>query len=573
MSSPSPPAYPLRRVFLLALLGLGAALMAARVVDLQVFNKAFLQDQGNARHLRIVPTAAHRGMITDRNGEPLAVSTPVDSVWANPQELLEARAQWPRLTRLLQLDGKKLEKHLRERSAREFVYLKRRINPDLAQQVLALGVPGVALQREYRRYYPAGEVTAHVLGFTGVEDGGQEGLELAYDEWLRGVPGAKRVLKDRLGRAVEDVESLRAARPGRDLQVSLDRRIQYLAYRELKAAVLTHQARAASAVILDVRSGEVLAMVNLPAYNPNKLLDARGARHRNRAATDLFEPGSTIKPFTVAAALESGRYRPDTPIDAVGGLFKVGYKTIRDVHDYGRIDVATVIQKSSNVGAAKIALALPPQQLWQIFAASGLGASTGSGFPGEAGGVLPPYQSWREIERATLSFGYGMSVTPLQLARAYTVLAGDGQLRPVTFLRAPNDIAPPGQAVLSKATAAQVRAMLESVTTQGGTGTLAAVPGYRVAGKTGTVHKPGPGGYLEDRYLSLFAGLAPVSRPRLVMVVLIDEPGGKDYYGGLVAAPVFSKVMAGALRLLGVAPDAAPQAVTLAAARTTGGAR
>lgn len=557
--------YPLRHGLLLALLGCAGLLLAARALDLQVFNKTFLQGQGEARHLRVVSIAAHRGMITDRNGEPLAVSTPVDSVWANPRALLAARAQWPALARLLGLDIKQLEKHLNARAAREFVYLKRRIDPDLAQRVLALGISGVALQREYRRYYPAGEVTAHVLGFTGMDDTGQEGLELGFDDWLRGVPGAKRVLKDRLGRSVEDVESIRAPRPGRDLQLSLDKRIQYLAYRELKAAVVQHKARAGSAVIVDVRSGEVLAMVNLPAYNPNKLDKLRGERYRNRAVTDVFEPGSTVKPFTVAAALQTGQYRPDSPIDASTGLFKVGRKVIRDLHDYGRIDVSTVIQKSSNVGAAKIALSIPPQRLWQVFAASGLGASTHSGFPGEASGWLPAYQRWREIERATLSFGYGLSVTPLQLAQAYTVFGADGQLRPASFLR----LAAPsrGLPVLEPRIAAQVRAMLERVTQEGGTGTQARVAGYRVAGKTGTVHKLGPGGqYAPDRYLSLFAAVAPASRPRLAMVVVVNEPQG-DYYGGLVAAPVFSKVMTGALRLLDVAPDDLPAPTPLLASR------
>lgn len=553
LTKPAPlPSYAARRWVVLAMLGLIGLSLIWRVVDLQVSSKSFLQTQGNARHLRVVETAAHRGMITDRNGEPLAISTPVDSVWANPQQLLNARTQWPALARLLNLDVKQLEQHLGARVKREFVYLKRRINPDLAQQVLALGIPGVSLQREYRRYYPAGEVTAHVLGFTGMDDTGQEGLELGYDDWLRGIPGAKRVLKDRLGHIVEDVENLRAPRAGRDLRLSLDRRIQYLAYRELKAAVLEHQAQAGSAVILDVRSGEVLAMVNLPAYNPNKPNGGRNEGYRNRAVTDLFEPGSTVKPLTVAAGLETGQYRPDTAIDTRPGLLKVGRKLIRDLHDYGNIDVSTVIQKSSNVGSTKIALSIPPASLWQVFAGVGFGTATGSGFPGEASGLLPPYQRWREIERATLSFGYGLSVTPLQLAQAYTVLAGDGRLRPVSFL--PVATPPPGKPVIQASTAAQVRLMLEKAVGEGGTGTLARVPGYRVAGKTGTVHKLGANGY-ENRYLSVFAALAPVSQPRLAMVVVVNDPSRGDYYGGLVAAPVFSKVMTGALRLLNVAPD------------------
>jgi cell division protein FtsI (penicillin-binding protein 3) len=569
--------YTSRRVFVLMVLITIMLLLMWRAVDLQVFNNDFLQGQGEARHLRVVTVPTHRGMILDRNGEALAISTPVDSVWANPSELLAARAQWTTLTKLLGLNAKTLEKHLLTRNGREFVYLKRRINPDLAQQVMALNIPGIALQREYRRYYPNGEVSAHVLGFTNVDDVGQEGLELAYDEWLRGVPGSKRVLKDRLGRTVEDVESLIAPRPGRDLQLSLDRRIQYLAYRELKAAVLQNRARAGSAVILDVPTGEILAMVNLPAYNPNKISGTRTERYRNRAVTDVFEPGSTIKPFTVAAGLEAGQYQPDTLIETAPGSFKVGRKIIRDIHDYGRIDVATVIQKSSNIGASKIALSIPPQALWEVFSGAGLGLSTTSGFPGEARGLLPPYQDWRELERATLSFGYGLSVTPLQLAQAYTVLAGNGRLQPVSFIPVAHPA--PGRPVLSEKTVAAVRLMLEAAVNEGGTGTLARVAGYRVAGKTGTVHKVGPQGYLEDRYMSLFAGFGPVSNPRLVMVILIDEPGPGKYYGGLVAAPVFGKVMTGALRLLDVPPDDPPsltptlEAATIASNLTQVGMR
>jgi cell division protein FtsI (penicillin-binding protein 3) len=551
-----PRSYPARRILVLALLSFVTLLLVWRAVDLQVFNKNFLQNEGNARHLRVIAVAAHRGMITDRNGEPLAISTPVDSVWANPQLMASAQGKWPELARLLDLDIKQLRQHLAARMDKEFIYLKRRINPDTAQQVVALRIPGISLQREYRRYYPAGEVTAQVLGFTGIDDAGQEGLELGYDEWLRGVPGSKRVLKDRLGRIVEDVESISPPRPGRDLRLSIDRRIQYLAHRELKAALTQQQAKAGSAVVLDVRNGEVLAMVNLPAYNPNRPNQVRNDGSRNRAVTDVFEPGSTIKPFTAAAALESGQYRADTPIETSPGYFKVGRKTIRDLHDYGLIDVSTVIQKSSNIGATKMALAIPPQRMWDVFSGAGFGTSTGSGFPGEASGLLTPYQRWRDLDRATLSFGYGLSVTPLQLAQAYTVLAGDGQLRPVSFL--PVDQVPAGKPVMQAQTTAEVRTMMERVINEGGTATLARVAGYRVAGKTGTVRKLGPGGYVQDRYLSLFAAMVPASRPRLVMVVVIDEPGMKDYYGGLVAAPVFSKVMTDTLRLLDVAPDDLP---------------
>lgn len=542
-----------RLLWVLSVLGVAAALLVWRAVDIQVLHREFLQEQGDARHLRVVAMPAHRGMISDRNGEPLAISTPVDSVWANPRELLAARAQWPRLVRLLRLDAATLQRHLVKRIDREFVYLKRAVSPELAQQVVALGVPGVSLQREYRRYYPAGEVAAHVLGFTNVDDTGQEGIELAFDEWLRGTPGSKRVIKDRLGRVVENVEGVSEPVPGKDLTLSIDRRLQYLAYRELKAAIQSSGARAGSVVMLDVKTGEVLAMVNQPSFNSNNRASLRGDFYRNRAVTDVFEPGSTIKPFTVAAALEAGKYRSHTVIDTTPGFYKVGRHVVRDIHNYGIIDVSTVIQKSSNIGATKMALAMEPKQLWSIFSRVGFGMSTGSGFPGEMAGLLSDYKSWREIDRATLAYGYGLSVTPLQLAQSYRVLADDGQIKPVSFVR--TDTVHQGEQVMRPEIAVQVRAMMEAVVDEGGTGTAADVLGYRVGGKTGTVHKSEAGGYAENRYLALFAGLAPVSRPRLVMVVMIDEPAGSEYYGGLIAAPVFGKIMAGALRLLDIAPD------------------
>ncbi|MDP1708589.1 MAG: penicillin-binding transpeptidase domain-containing protein [Gammaproteobacteria bacterium] len=545
--------HPARRIVVFTLLALAGLTLVWRAVDLHVVHKEFLRDQGEARYLRVVALPAHRGIITDRNGEPLAVSTPVESVWANPRELATAQADWPALAALLDLDSDGLAAYLAARLEREFVYIKRRIDPDLAARVMALNVPGVALMREYRRYYPDGEIMAHVVGITNVDDIGQEAIELAYDDWLRGVPGAKRVIKDRLGRIVEDVESLSIPRPGRELRLSLDRRIQYLAYRELKAALLQHKARSGSLVVMEAGTGEVLAMVNFPAYNPNRSNGARSDK-RNRAVTDLFEPGSTIKPFTAAAALESGLYQPGTLIDTAPGLLRVGNKSVRDIHDYGRIDVATVIQKSSNVGASKMALAISREQLWRMFSGVGFGAATGSSFPGEADGVLPPYTRWREVERATLAFGYGVSTTALQLASAYATIANGGQLHPASFL----PVKKPSNAntVMQSDTAAALRSMLESVTHEGGTGTQARVTGYRVGGKTGTVHKVGAHGYDKSRYVALFAGFAPAHHPRLVTVVVINEPGGEQYYGGHVAAPVFSRVMAGALRLLNIAPDA-----------------
>ncbi len=550
------PVFVVRRNFVLLLLAAAVLLLLWRVFYLHVLNKDFLQQQGDARHLRVVALSAHRGMITDRYGEPLAISTPVDSVWANPQELIEARDDLPRLAKLLDLDLSKLQRLMAASGGREFVYLKRHISPSLAHQVMALNLPGVDLQREYRRYYPGGEVTAHVIGFTNIDDVGQEGLELAYDDWLRGEPGAKRVIKDGKNRIVEDVESIRPARPGKDLVLSLDRRIQYLAYRELKAAVQDNKAHSGSAVVLDMHTGEVLAMVNQPSYNPNNRKDLTGPQERNRAVTDLFEPGSTMKPFTIACALESGLYKPDTPIDTNGGHFQVGRKTIHDVHDYGLIDVSRVIIKSSNVGASMIALSLPPESLWKMFTQMGFGSVTGSGFPGEASGLLSNYHRWGEIERATLSYGYGLSVTPLQLAEAYSTLALDGRRRPVTFLRTEQVV--PSKPLISMKTVKELRAMMEGVVSDEGTANLASIPGYHVAGKTGTVKVAFEGGYAAKRYIAVFAGFAPATRPRLAMVVMIDEPMNGKIYGGQVAAPVFEHVMSGALRLLDIPPDNLP---------------
>jgi len=417
-----------------------------------------------------------------------------------------------------------------------------------------LDITGVASQREYRRYYPTGEVFAHVVGFTNIDDAGQEGIELLHHEWLKGTPGSKRVIKDRHGRSVKNIESISEARPGQDLRLSLDRRLQYLAYRELKAAVQDSKARAGSAVVLDVSSGEVLAMVNQPSYNPNNRNDLNKDRVRNRVATDVFEPGSTIKPFTVAAALESGKFHPDTVIDTGSGFLRINNRfMVRDIHNYGRIDVSRVIQKSSNVGAATMGLAITPQHLWDMFSRLGLGSMTASAFPGEAAGSLTDFTRWRETERATLSYGYGLSVTVLQLAQAYAALAADG-LMPATTMLPANVGLLDSQQVMRPQITQQVRRMLELATAKEGTGSRASVPGYRIAGKTGTARKATAGGYSENRYLALFAGFAPASKPRLVMVVVVDEPQG-EYYGGQVAAPVFGKVMSGALRFLDIAPD------------------
>jgi len=552
--------HPLRHGVILLCVVLVAAMLLWRALDLQVLNNDFLQGQGDARYLRVIKMAAHRGMITDRHGEPLAISTPVDSVWINPQQLEINRKQWQQLAGLLNVKASELQGKLSTRKGREFVYLKRHINPDVALQVLALNIQGLSLQREYRRYYPAGEVAAHVVGFTDIDDAGQEGIELAYHDWLSGEAGKKRVIKDRLGRVVEDVESIREPEDGKELRLSIDRRLQYLAYRELKATVQQHKARSGSAVILDVKTGEVLAAVNRPSYNPNNRGTLRRGSTRNRAVTDVFEPGSTIKPFTVAAALEAGRIKPRTVIDTGPGVLRVGNKLVRDVRNYGAIDVATIIKKSSNVGATKIALMVPPAQMWELFNLAGFGDTTGSGFPGEVGGLLSDFHGWNDVERATLSYGYGVSVTTLQLARAYAMLANGGLLRPASFLQLEQGSGA-GMRVMSKRNARAVMAMLETVTADDGTGSLAQVPGYRIAGKTGTVQKYNAGGYSDESYVALFAGLAPASNPRLAMVVMIDEPGKDEYYGGRIAAPVFARVMAGALRMLGVTPDSPQKAI------------
>ena len=531
-----------------------ASSLVARAVHLQVLDKEFLNEQADTRHLRTEKISAHRGTITDRNGEPLAISTPVDSIWANPKELAAAVSRVPKLAAALGLDSDLLIRRITRSMDKEFLYLKRHLSPERAQEVLALKLPGVNVQREYRRYYPAGEVAGHLVGFTDIDDDGQEGLELAFNHWLAGESGAKRVLKDRLGRSVENVESIRPPHHGKDLRSSIDLRIQYLAYRTLKAAIRSYEAASGSLVVLDVKTGEVLAIVNQPTYNPNDRSQFSAERYRNRAITDIFEPGSSIKPLVVAAALESGQYRPSSIIDTSPGYVTVGAKTIEDRRNLGRISLTTILARSSNVGITKLAMSLPADQLWSTMTKFGLGALTTSGFPGESAGLLTHYDHWQEISQATLGYGYGVSVTPLQLAQAYAVLGDRGRMHPVSLIA--NDQPGDGKQVIAPDTAAAVKRMLEEVVRPGGTGTKAAVPGYRIAGKTGTAWKSGIGGYSEDKYFSIFAGLAPASAPRLAAVIVIDEPGGELYYGSDVAAPVFSEVMSESLRLLAVAPDA-----------------
>jgi cell division protein FtsI (penicillin-binding protein 3) len=549
-----PRSFRVRTACVAAAFALVAAGLVWRAIDLQLVDRAFLQSQGNERFTRVAEIAAHRGTVTDRFGEPLAVSTPVDTVWANPRELALSAEQLPRLARALKRDPNELARRVTSNLNRQFLYLARHMQPGEAAKVKALGIPGVYTSREYRRYYPAGEVAGQVLGFTDVDDAGQEGLELAFDHWLAGEDGAKRVIQDNLGRVVQDVESIRPARPGRDLVLSIDLRIQYLAYRELKAAIRAQRARSGSVVVLDVTTGEVLAMVNQPAYNPNDRDQRKPGAYRNRAATDILEPGSAIKPFIVAAALASGRYSDTSVVDTAPGFYKVGTKVIEDKKNLGAIDLATILARSSNVGMARIALSLEPEQIYTTLTRLGFGQVTTSGYPGESAGVLSNYSHWRPIGIATMSYGYGLSVTPLQLAHAYATLGAFGISRPVSFLRVDAPVA--GERVLDESAARQLVQMLEAVVTPGGTGLQAAIPGYRVAGKTGTAWKSNAGGYSTDRYMAVFGGVAPATAPRLAAIVVIDEPGAGLYYGGDVAAPVFSRVVGGALRLLAVAPDA-----------------
>jgi cell division protein FtsI (penicillin-binding protein 3) len=535
---------------------LAAVSLVARAVHLQVFNKDFLNQQADSRHLRTEKISAHRGSIMDRNGDPLAISTPVDSVWANPKELAAAVERVPELARSLGLDPELLMRRITRSMDKEFLYLKRHLSPDQAHMVMALNLPGVNVMREYRRYYPAGEVAGHLVGFTSVDDDGQEGLELAFNHWLSGESGAKRVLKDRLGRSVENVASIRPPRHGKDLRASIDLRLQYLSYRTLKAAIQQYKAESGSIVILDIVTGEVLAMVNQPTYNPNDRAQYSAERYRNRAITDIFEPGSSIKPLILAAALDSGRYRASSIVDTSPGYVVVGAKKIEDPRNLGRISLTTILSRSSNVGATKIAMSLEPDQLWGTMTRFGLGSLTASGFPGESAGLLTHYNDWRQISQATLGYGYGVSVTPLQLAQAYAAIGSGGVIRPVSLVRL--DEAATGKRIVDREIAMSIRSMMEEVVRPGGTGNNASIAGYRVAGKTGTAWKFAAGGYSEDKYFSIFAGLVPASDPRLAAVVVIDEPSGDLYYGSEVAAPVFADVMAESLRLLAIPPDALP---------------
>ena len=543
----------LRYGVVLGVIILGMLLLAGRIVTLHVIDRSFLQGQGDARVLRTESLTAHRGMITDRHGEPLAISTPVVTLWANPQEVPDDRIQRLMLAQALGMELDELDARLERFAQREFMYLRRQLTPAAAQQVLDLRVPGVYPQHEYKRYYPAGEVAAQLLGVTNVDDMGQEGIELAYQPYLAGTPGQRRVVKDRRGRLVRDLEVLREAQPGGELTLAIDQRLQYMAYRELRAAVAEHDADGGVVVMMDVRTGEVLAMANQPSYNPNNRagLDPRGLR--NQAIVDVFEPGSAMKPVAMAAIIESGRFDRNTVVDTSPGWMRIDRFTIRDVRNYGELDLAGILEKSSNIGMSKLVLELDDPLVPDLYRRLGFGQSSETGFPGEAVGHLPAPVRWSRSQWAALSYGYGLSVSALQLASAYTALANGGIRMPPSLLKLPE--APPGEQVIEADVAHDLlRVMEQSV--QPGTGARRAmVPGYRVAGKSGTVRKTGATGYEENAYRSLFTGIAPVSDPRIVTVVMIDHPRGDSYYGGAVAAPVFSRVMGSALRLLDVPPD------------------
>ena len=540
-----------QRLVLMLLLGSFLALIG-RSLYLQAFNNEFLGDKGRARFERVIDISATRGRITDRHGDVLAVSTPVRSIWAIPEDAELAPAQARNLAALLEIDVREVNRKLASES--DFVYVKRQLPPDQADRVAALNLPGIHQKNEYRRYYPSGEVMAHMVGFTGVEDTGQEGIELAFNSQLSGKPGSRRVIKDRRGNVVEDVRSVNPPQEGKDIVLALDSKVQYLAYSHLKQALEENRAKAGGVVVLDARSGEILALANLPTYNPNNRVKLVGAQLRNRALTDSFEPGSTMKPFTAALALETGRFHSDTPIQTAPGKMTIGSATISDAHVHGVLTVAQVIQKSSNIGAAKLALSMKPEEMWAMFDSLGFGAPLKLGFPGEVGGRLRPAKTWKPIEQATMAYGHGISVTLIQLARAYQVFARDGDLVPISLAKLD---APPlgGKQIFSTQTAREVRTMLEMAVQPGGTAPKAHIPGYRVAGKTGTAHKIEGGSYA-NKYVASFVGFAPASEPRLIVAVMIDEPSNGKHFGGDVAAPVFAQVMAGSLRTLGVATDA-----------------
>ncbi len=567
--------YPWRFGLVVGLLLLLVAVIVWRIVDLHVFDHDFLKAHGDARSVRHIPIPAHRGLITDRNGEPLAVSTPVTTIWGNPRELLGARQRWPELAAALGQDAEALSARLQQNASREFLYLARGLTPEQGEAVLAQKIPGIYSLEEFRRFYPAGEVTAHLVGFTDIDDKGREGVELAFEQWLAGVPGAREVLKDRRGRLIKDVGVARHAKPGKALALSIDLRLQYLAHRELRQALTDNKAKAGSLVILDVQTGEVLAMANHPTYNPNNKRNLDPQAMRNRALIDVFEPGSTVKPISMIAALQSGRWKPSDPVEVWPHSLRIGRYTIRDVSRGGGpvLDLTGILIRSSNVGISKIAFDVGGESIYQIMQQLGLGQDTGLSFPGEQVGSLPHHPRWPQAETATLSYGYGLSVTAVQLAHAYATIANDGRMVPLSLARVDR----PGSVtqVVAEPVAKTLQGMLQQVVEAPGGAHRAQVPGYHVGGKSGTARKTSAGskGYSQNAYRALFAGFGPVNKPRYAAVVVIDEPGGEGYFGGLVSAPVFSKVMSGTLRLMNVAPDNLPpvEAPQVAAPARNGG--
>ncbi|QXH59223.1 peptidoglycan D,D-transpeptidase FtsI family protein [Pseudomonas maumuensis] len=567
--------YPWRFRVVVGLLALMVGAICWRIIDLQVVDRDFLKGQGDARSLRHIPIPAHRGLITDRNGEPLAVSTPVTTLWANPKEMQAAKDRWPQLAAALGQNPQQLSERLTQQASKEFIYLVRGLTPEQGQHVLDLKVPGVYGLEEFRRFYPAGDVTAHMVGFTDLDDHGREGVELAYDEWLAGVPGKRQVIKDRRGRLIKDIQVTKNAKAGKTLALSIDLRLQYLATRELRNAIAEQEAKAGSLVIMDVKTGEVLAMVNQPTYNPNNRRSMFPAAMRNRAIIDVFEPGSTVKPISMSAALQSGRWKPTDKVEVYPGSLQIGRYTIKDVsRSEGPIlDLTGILINSSNVGMSKIAFDIGGEAIYRVMSQVGLGQYTGLGFPGERVGNLPNHREWRKAETATLSYGYGVSVTALQLVHAYAALANDGKMVPLSILKV--DKTPEAVQAIPKETAETVQGMLQQVIEAPRGVFRAQVPFYHVGGKSGTARKAtvGSKGYTENAYRSLFAGFGPMSDPRYAIVVVIDEPSKGGYFGGLVSAPVFSKVMSGTLRLMNVPPDNLPPSTQQASAVPAKGGR
>jgi len=551
---------PWRSKFFVALAGMGFIVLAGRAAWVQIVDSSFFQQQGAIRYARTLELPASRGRILDRNGMILATSVPSPSLWAIPKDLEADAAQRRSLARLLQITPRQLEQTL-ERSP-NFVWLRRQMDDQVARDVLALGIKGIHEVREYKRKYPEGEAAAHVVGFANVEGRGQEGIELAFHDALSGREGSRRVIKDRLGRVVEDIGDSVAPVDGRDIQLSIDSKVQFFAYQRIRDAVKEHKAKAGSVVVLDAQSGEVLALANYPSYNPGDRRNLSGAQLRNRALTDIFEPGSTMKPFIAAWALETRRVRPNTVIQTAPGRITITGATIRDSHPHGALTVAEVIQKSSNVGTVKMAMQMQPREMWELFSQLGFGQKPQLQFPGAVTGRLRPYKSWRPIEQATMSYGYGLSSSLFQLARAYTVFAHDGAVIPATIVKNPEPAV--GMRVVSPKTAQQVREMLQMAAGPGGTGPKAQAIGYSVGGKSGTAYKQEGKGYADKKYRSWFVGMSPISDPRIIVAVMVDEPSAGQYYGGAVAAPVFSEVVQQSLRTLGVSPDidVMPQIVT-----------